>query len=380
MPAAQDAFGAAWGAMLKLVRHPVATRIAASTLISLALLVALDRARTVDASDDAAAAYRMVVLLDVRFPEARGTCTGFIVGPHTVATAAHCLYSAGAGGWAVSIGVTPGVDGIDAPFERQVATVFEVPPAYIAGGDPAFDYGAITLSSDLIGAAAGQFEIADIDDRRLGAGTFETAGYASSATWGTQWRMGQRRPLAGFDRTALTYSWATTPGMSGAPIFEPAGDGFRALGMVTGKVFTNGKNVEVGLRANAAMVEFYRAASARPAAAAAVAPAGTAFVTPRGSLVTVRSTPSAAIEAPIVLQCSGDRVRWTTIASGRTDSAGVSTFTIEATETLYYRFVALGVGPGAVSQGVVDGPPPSPELLDAGSQQHVSAATPDGVS
>ena len=382
MSAAQDAFRAVQVAVMDVARRRATARIAGAMLLSLALLGAIDRAPAAQASDDATAAYKRIVLLDVRFPEGRGTCTGFVVGPHTVATAAHCLYSPASGGWARFVSVTPGVDGIDAPFERQTATVFEVPPAYIASADPAFDYGAITLPSDLIGIAVGRFDVNETSDSRLRAGAFETAGYASLSTWGTQWRMSERRRLAGFDQTALTYSWATTPGMSGAPIFEPAGDGYRALGIVTGKVFANGGNVEVGLRANAAMIEFYRVAAARHTPASPDAPAGTAFVTPRGRAVTVQSTSSAALDAPIVLQASSDRVRWTTIASGRTDAAGASTFTIEPTVTLYYRFVALGVGPGAVSQGVVDGPPPgAPELYEpAAESQFVAAAAPVSAS
>ncbi len=336
-------------------------RVAAVLVIALVLLAVAGTPRFARAAEPAVTPYRTIVLLDVRFPTSRGTCTGFLVGAHTVATAGHCLYNRDAGGWAVAVGVIPGVNGIDAPFGRQTATVFDVAPGYVRTGDPSLDYGAITLASDLLGIATGHFEVATGSDAQLRDGEFETAGYASGATWGTQWRM-PRRALDGFDRTVLTYAWGTTPGMSGAPIFEPGGNAgtFRALGMVTGSVEVAGHAVEMGLRADPGMLEFYRAAVARPATAASDAPARTAFIARRGRSVTVTSTPMAAA-VPIVLQCSPDRVRWQTIASSTTDSAGVSAFTIAPTETLYYRMVALGVGPGAVSQGVVDPDGPDDE-------------------
>ena len=236
---AQDARDAAQGAVFRVTVGRLVRRVGAGlllSLLSLTFLVVLGGARPSDAADEAASPYRMIVLLDVRFAQARGTCTGFLVGSHTIATAGHCLYNPEAGGWAVAVGVMPGVDGIDAPFARQTATVFDVAPGYLDGSDPSLDYGAITLSSDLLGAAAGQFGVDAASDARLRSGAFETAGYASGGTWGTQWRMPARRSLVGFDATALTYAWSTTPGMSGAPIFEPGADGYRALGIVTGRV------------------------------------------------------------------------------------------------------------------------------------------------
>lgn len=167
--------------------------------------------------------------------------------------------------------------------------------------------------------------------------------------------MPQQRPLLGFDSTIVAYDWGTAAGMSGAPIFEVAGGGYRAFGIVTGSVTVLGKPVEVGLRTNQKTIEFYRAAILSPSAAPADPPVRDAFTTTPGRSVTVRSTSSAAPDAPLVLQSSTDRVRWTTIATGATDHTGAGAFRIAPTHTQYYRFVARGVGPGPVSQGIVTG-------------------------
>lgn len=146
----------------------------AIVLVLLMPLVVLGAARPAFAAEDVATPYRTVVLLDVRFPAECGTCTWFIVGPHTVATAGHCLYNADIGGGALSAGVIPGSNGVDAPFDRQTATVFEVARGCTQTADPALDYGAITLASDLLGIAAGQFELSLQPDARLHEGSFET--------------------------------------------------------------------------------------------------------------------------------------------------------------------------------------------------------------
>ena len=311
------------------------------------------------ATEDIAAPYRMIVLLDVTFPKSRGTCTGFLVATRTVATAAHCLYDADADEWATSVGVMPGVDGVVAPFARQIATTFSVSPEYLATGNPSYDYGAITLSSDGLGSAAGQFDLGLATDVHLSGAAFETAGYGATVRWGTLWRMGTKRPLMTFDRTTVVYEWGIAPGMSGAPIFEPNGAGYRAIGMATGLALSDGRH-EIGVRTNERMLAFYREVGAGPSEPSRPEPAPViAFTTARGRSVVVQSSTSAAASSPIVLQSSSDRVRWHTVAAGMTDSTGAARFTIWPTQTMYYRFVALGVGAGPISRGVVIGSTPA---------------------
>ena len=352
------------------------TRRVVFAMLLFAIFISVDHVHLATGADEEVVApYRMVVLLEVKFPDTRGNCTGFVVGPHTVATAGHCLYSPQDGGWATSVSVTPGVDGVIAPFARQTATVFAVSSQFLATGNPSFDYGAITMPSDVLGSAVGQFGIGAESDMRLASGRFETAGYPSNVTWGTQWHMRNPRALRGFDNALLVYNWGTVPGMSGAPIFEPAAEGYRALGIVTAGANIGGDRIEVGVRADTRMVDFYRAAIVRPAAAAADVPVQVAFTTAPGRPVLLQSTCTPVPGTPIILQSSSDRVRWTTIASGTTDPSGAGAFTIAPTQTMYYRLVAYGVGPGPVSQGVVHNAEPVEDgAVVAEAEQGIASA------
>ncbi|RIK18768.1 MAG: hypothetical protein DCC52_15630 [Chloroflexi bacterium] len=60
--------------------------------------------------------YSAIVELEIDFPYGSVLCSGWMIGPDTVATAAHCLYYSGLGGWAQNVMAYPGRDGTLAPF------------------------------------------------------------------------------------------------------------------------------------------------------------------------------------------------------------------------------------------------------------------------
>ena len=200
----------------------IAGRLLVALLLALTLIVATSSRR---ASAEPIAAtppdpVGMIVMLQVRMPRGEVTCTGFMVGPHTVATAAHCLYNNEMGGWASSAFVTPGIDGLTAPYATVWATSFTVSPNWVGTQEMDGDYAAINLPTDALGAATGWFEMASPSDFELSTGQYETAGYGTTLQYGTLWRMPRPQPLLDYDEDFLAYVWGTSSGESGAPIFQ----------------------------------------------------------------------------------------------------------------------------------------------------------------
>lgn len=336
---------------MALARTPA--RWLAAMLVAFALLVASPRAAS---ADTVAAPYGMMVMLQVRMPRGEVTCTGFMIGPHTIATAAHCLYSPAFGGWASSAFVTPGIDGLNAPFATEWVTSFAVSPTWVQTQDPEADYAAITLDSDALGTATGWFDLAAPTNYQLATGRFATAGYGTSTQYGTLWRMPrpQPQPLVDYDGDFLAYVWGTSAGESGAPIFEPtpSGERYRAVGLLKGAFGAKNDRVEFAQRITGEILDFYREQIARPPAAPVERTITTMFTSPADVAVRVTS-PVTRANATSVLQSSPDQLLWTTVASASTDARGVATYMITPAETRYYRVVVLGVGTGRVGQGFV---------------------------
>ena len=331
--------------------------LAAALLV--AVLLSLAAAPRPALADAAEPPNGMIVWLQIRTPKTDVTCTGFMVGPHTIATAAHCLYNPEFGGWASSAFVTPGIDGLNAPFGTEWATSFDVSPSWVQTLRLNADYGVITLGSDALGTATGWFDVSTPSDSELGTGVFASAGYGTSGQYGTLWRMPRPQLLADYDEDFLAYNWGTTTGESGAPIFDPVPAGrYRAVGLIKGAFTSPGERAEFGLRMTADMVRFYRDRASGPPAAPVQQTIPTLFTGAVGVPVRI-SSPVTRANTPSVLQSSADQVTWTTVAAASTDARGVATYTVTPADTRYYRVVVQGIGTGRVGRGFVTPAPTS---------------------
>jgi V8-like Glu-specific endopeptidase len=94
-------------------------------------------------------------------------CTGWFIGPRTVMTAGHCVYSHGGGGWAKKIEVIPGMDAASRPFGSQTGNSFRSVSAWTTGANPEYDYGAIILPDNSLGNKVGWFGFAALSDATL---------------------------------------------------------------------------------------------------------------------------------------------------------------------------------------------------------------------
>jgi glutamyl endopeptidase len=82
-----------------------------------------------------------------------GGCTGWMIGPNTVATAGHCLHN---GSWATNVRVYPGRNGSSTPYGSCGATRLYSVTGWTSSRSPEYDYGAIKLNCT-IGNSTGWF-------------------------------------------------------------------------------------------------------------------------------------------------------------------------------------------------------------------------------
>lgn len=146
-----------------------------------------------------------------------GTCTGFFIGPHTVATAGHCVYN---GGWARSIIVIPGRDANSAPFGSQTVgtSALRTVNGWLQFGTPLYDYGAIILPDNTLGNRVGWFGFANYDDNTIMNLIGNLSGYPSDKAFGTQWW--DAKGMIGVDADQVYYLIDMIPGHSGSPVWR----------------------------------------------------------------------------------------------------------------------------------------------------------------
>jgi V8-like Glu-specific endopeptidase len=148
--------------------------------------------------------------------------TAWFIGPHTLATAGHCVFIKGSGvpgrdGWVRRIVVIPGRNGNAAPYGSVTSTSFRSVIGWTQNGNPEYDYGAIILPTNL-GNTVGWFGFGVWPDADLRAAVGNISGYPGDKPAGTQWYDARR--IASVSARKVHYDIDTFGGQSGAAVYR----------------------------------------------------------------------------------------------------------------------------------------------------------------
>lgn len=174
--------------------------------------------------------WRMICQLVItRHDDVKSRCTGWFIGPRTVMTAGHCVYSHTAGGWAKSIEVVPGMNGSERPFGAATGTSFRSVSGWTTDKKPDHDYGAIILPDNSLGNTVGHFGFASLTDAELDNLLVNNSGYPGDKPFGTQWFNAGR--VTKVTARRLFYMIDTYGGSSGSPVWRASGEKRHAVGI-----------------------------------------------------------------------------------------------------------------------------------------------------
>jgi glutamyl endopeptidase len=215
----------------------------------------INRDERVRILDTDLAPWRMICALRMRGPSGAGAIgTGWLIGPKTVVTAGHCVFSNYFfGGWASEIEVIPGLNGVGGdskPYGSVISTRFSSIDRWTEKEDPDFDIGCIHLDQDK-GTEVGWFAIGALPPEELESYLVNVSGYPADRGAGAEQYHNRNRVL-GVSERRLFYEVDTFGGQSGAPVWiyeqedaPPLAVGIHAYGI-------GGTPSSMGITANSA--------------------------------------------------------------------------------------------------------------------------------
>lgn len=175
-------------------------------------------ATPVAVGDTTALPWRSIALLTISYEDGtNATGTAWFLGERALGTAGHNIRHP-VHGVATDIIVAPGYDGRFFHFGTYPVEETHCDPAWMNGNaDPALDFGVLVLGEAVAGRRLGWFGFAAYGDKQLDKLLLNVSGYRTDRRIETQYFSGGR--LLRTDPSFLDYSFNTSAGMSGAPVF-----------------------------------------------------------------------------------------------------------------------------------------------------------------
>jgi V8-like Glu-specific endopeptidase len=201
--------------------------------------------------------WRMICALRMRGPSGAGAIgTGWFIGPRTVLTAGHCVFSNQFfGGWASSIEVIPGLlgagaDGDARPYGSVRSEELSSVDRWTETEDPDFDVGCIHLQEPK-GEEVGWFAVAAIDPEELVGYLVNVSGYPADRGAGNEQYHASNRVLRVTERRVF-YDVDSFGGQSGAPVWVHESEGSPPLAVGIHAYGIGGTPSDFGIVANSA--------------------------------------------------------------------------------------------------------------------------------
>lgn len=215
----------------------------------------IDRDDRVRILDTDLTPWRMICALRMTGANGAGAIgTGWFIGPKTVVTAGHCVYSTlFFGGWASTIEVIPGLngDGADAqPFGSVTSTRFSSVDRWVEKEIADFDIGCIHLDQAK-GSEVGWFALAALPAEELASYLANIAGYPADRGAGAELYHDKNRILTVTERR-LFYETDSYGGQSGAPVWIHEAEGSPPIVVGIHAYGTGGTPAHLGIKANSA--------------------------------------------------------------------------------------------------------------------------------
>jgi glutamyl endopeptidase len=169
-------------------------------------------------ADTTAVPWRCIAMLTITYERTSATGTAWFLGERALGTAGHNIRHP-VHGLATGIVVSPGYNGSTFPFGTYPVEEMHCDPAWMNGStdNPALDFGVLVVGEAVVGKRLGWFGLAAYDDKQLDKLLLNVSGYPTDRRVETQYFSGGR--LQKSDPSFLHYSFSTSAGMSGAPIF-----------------------------------------------------------------------------------------------------------------------------------------------------------------
>lgn len=162
--------------------------------------------------------WRMICALRLRGPKGMAVGTGWFVGPRTLLTAGHCVYSTlFFGGWVETVEVSPGRNGATFPFGTVKTTRVSSVDRWVEKEDADFDIGCIHLDEPL-GKKLGWFSVGALAADELKSFLVNVSGYPADRGAGTE-QYHHRNRIKEVTGRRVFYDVDTAGGQSGAPVW-----------------------------------------------------------------------------------------------------------------------------------------------------------------